>query len=717
MTTRNQVKTRYSRFHNKASNWGDDEVIELNEPTVHKTKLSQRRKEVTETISSEATTPNKKNIKKRKDKSNEIEILDLSNLKGLKKTTTSVSSFKNKRTNSKVVVRDQSNTKKQAMNKSMGKSNVSNMRKNIGINVNKKEKKVASITLDESEKEENEDTEDEIQITSTENHPQKKNNKKNYPNKKIISKTPVRTHRRRKNVLTMPKKKKAVKRYAPPHKTNTVNQYDLSSSSSDEGGIEETQDLPRNISLKNNKKNNEKVNTGFFSSRKASQNQKNQKIIELSSPKAKSSVKIVKEKVPSFLGKKRKNEKNVKSRTPNKANIRRNKSPIEIVNKIPIEINSSPIKVRAGKSSRTPVKNMSKKLNNIASVNTGIKEYVTPELAVLNQLIVEFGFEKVLDSLCKAKLNTKNKLDSCIQGLRDSCSNEKLPLFLIKMMFNYFDAKYEEKDKDGEKEEEEKIVEKIAISDKDKEKDKEKDSKIKNKKSLSVLKSSSTENTNTINNEVNEVNEINEIPAEKTSNKSPIKSAVKNKNNNINTISNKINISEEPMVIEDLPGTSIHITEEEPIPVNVSSKKEKKIVPSVVPVSDKKKGEKNEKVQKSPIKIQNEEVKKEKKNMSIGSHYNKGDDGCVYKYQVNRLDGQGNAIFKCYDDRCSSEGIYDLDSRLFTVTKKHSLKHQDHDYISSYEKNEDNVFKEMLTLNKNDAQVFKEGNERTVKIY
>ena len=174
MTTRNQVKTRYSRFHNKASNWGDDEVIELNEPTVHKTKLSQRRKEVTETISSEATTPNKKNIKKRKDKSNEIEILDLSNLKGLKKTTTSVSSFKNKRTNSKVVVRDQSNTKKQAMNKSMGKSNVSNMRKNIGINVNKKEKKVASITLDESEKEENEDTEDEIQITSTENHPQKK---------------------------------------------------------------------------------------------------------------------------------------------------------------------------------------------------------------------------------------------------------------------------------------------------------------------------------------------------------------------------------------------------------------------------------------------------------------------------------------------------------------------------------------------------------------
>ena len=35
----------------------------------------------------------------------------------------------------------------------------------------------------------------------------------------------------------------------------------------------------------------------------------------------------------------------------------------------------------------------------------------------------------------------------------------------------------------------------------------------------------------------------------------------------------------------------------------------------------------------------------------------------------------------------------------------------------NYDKSEDNVFKEMSNLNKNDAQVFKEGNERTVKIY
>jgi len=109
--------------------------------------------------------------------------------------------------------------------------------------------------------------------------------------------------------------------------------------------------------------------------------------------------------------------------------------------------------------------------------------------------------------------------------------------------------------------------------------------------------------------------------------------------------------------------------------------------------------------------------KKEKKNMSIGSHYYKDKDGMIYKYQVFKLDGKGNAIFKCYDDKCSSEGVYDLDSRIFHVTNKHSLKYNEHDYIINLDKNEDNVFKEMKNLEKNNAQVFKEGNERTVKIY
>ena len=76
--------------------------------------------------------------------------------------------------------------------------------------------------------------------------------------------------------------------------------------------------------------------------------------------------------------------------------------------------------------------------------------------------------------------------------------------------------------------------------------------------------------------------------------------------------------------------------------------------------------------------------------MSIGSHYHKNEeDGMLYKYQVYKLDGQGNAVFKCYDDKCASEGIYELDSRKFIVTVKHNLEHKEHDYVNNCDKNDD----------------------------
>ena len=139
--------------------------------------------------------------------------------------------------------------------------------------------------------------------------------------------------------------------------------------------------------------------------------------------------------------------------------------------------------------------------------------------------------------------------------------------------------------------------------------------------------------------------------------------------------------------------------------------------PKKLPKKFRKIPHRQKKKEKSPIKAKTEEVKKEKKNMSIGSHYHKDLDGLIYKYQVFKLDGQGNAVFKCYDDKCQSQGMYDLDSRKFSVTVGHNLKHQEHDYIIHYDKIEDNVFKEMINLNKNEAQVFKEGNDRSVKLY
>ena len=71
----------------------------------------------------------------------------------------------------------------------------------------------------------------------------------------------------------------------------------------------------------------------------------------------------------------------------------------------------------------------------------------TPELVLLNQLTNEYGLEKVIDTICKPKLNQKNKLDSCIQGLKDSCAKDKLPFLLIKMLYSYFDSKYDDSNK------------------------------------------------------------------------------------------------------------------------------------------------------------------------------------------------------------------------------------------------------------------------------
>ena len=650
MYAREHPKPRNSRL-----NKFNEEIIEIKEPINRKTKIYQKRKDIIENTSSEATTPNKKGIKKKKVDEELIEIVEQENKNRVR--------YPKRKESLKPTMREIKRREKEK-NKSVDK-----IRKN-SINMNNKNNKreKATINLNESDNEE----EEEINLNlnnlnaTVYRRPSKKSIRQTSRNK---SRTPDKKNKKKKSEINLPKNtiKKGRK------KDNELLQYDLTSS--DENDI------------------------GFLSSRKTSQSK-----IE----KSKSTVKSSKES-PYLLGKKRKTERSVKSKTPNKIN----KSQIKLVNKIPIEIKSSPIKMRAGKSSKTPVKNNSKKNKNMFPVDTSSissidsKNYVTPELAVLNQLIVEFGFEKVLDSLCKGKLNHKNKLDSCVEGLRSSCATEKLPLFLIKMLFSYFEKKEKEQDI---KENPEKPQEKLNVpelvqntNDKEKEKEKEKENEKEKEKekeiikpvTVSMLKSASTENTNTNNNELNELSE------------KPV--LLKDPSNMVQNIAS--------LIMEEQNSAPIHITEEEAtdtaqtLPSQKEKEKEKEKEKN--PQQEKE----NKRMDKSPLKMTKEETKKEKKNMSIGSHYHKDVDGLIYKYQVFKLDGKGNALFKCYDNKCSSQGIYDLDSRKFGVNTKHSLKHQEHDYIINYDKSEDNVFKEMSNLNKNDAQVFKEGNERTVKIY
>jgi len=124
-----------------------------------------------------------------------------------------------------------------------------------------------------------------------------------------------------------------------------------------------------------------------------------------------------------------------------------------------------------------------------------------------------------------------------IQGLKESNSNEKLPLFLIRMLFSYFNNKIENKD----------VIDNIRITD-DKDKKKEKEN---NKKLINVLKSLSTDNNT--NNEIN-------IVAENQISKSPTKSSTYSKTNK----KNANNIEAVPMDLDDQMVNAIHLTEDEP---------------------------------------------------------------------------------------------------------------------------------------------------------
>ena len=111
-----------------------------------------------------------------------------------------------------------------------------------------------------------------------------------------------------------------------------------------------------------------------------------------------------------------------------------------------------------------------------------------------------------------------------------------------------------------------------------------------------------------------------------------------------------------------------------------------------------------------------EESKSSEKKKSIGSHYHKDKEGNIYKYQVCNLDGKGNVIFKCYDDKCFAIGIYEINSMKFSVAKTHNLKNEQHDYIIS--KNDDeNIFKQLSKDNNTNVQLFKEDGEKVIKYY
>jgi hypothetical protein len=509
--------------------------------------------------------------------------------------------------------------------------------KNPIIKGKKNQKKESSISLDESEN----DNENEIKVTTEvkiSSQIQKKGTSK-PPKKKSINTT--------KDIMNDPEKKNKMNEKKNGKKNEIdeeVMQCELSSESENEN-IKEVNSNSRpnkrknnnNKNKRNNKMSSDDYDSGYFSSRKTSQKKK--KINENKELKSRSTIKLslrdnsMKSKASNFLGKKRKIDQKSEESDPI----------------VKVKYPKAPSQMKAGKQkSKTPLKNNPKKNNknnhNDLSMSkmdideqNGDKKYAIPELALLNQLITEYGFERVLDSFCKSTLNKKNKLDLCLQGLKNSCSNERLPFLLIKMLFSYFDDKYE-----------------VSYR----------------KRSTSSIK----------------------------------KNNLKNISDNSNESQNNKNNSDYSLMDNCEDASPNEVKEEGAQDIKDKNKKSKCLDNN----NNNNKGVKNKK---------GDEKKGEKKMMSIGSHYNKSEDGKVYKYQIVSLDGKGNALFKCYDDKCSGTGNYNIETKEFSITKDHSLTHAEHDYIINSEKDGDKVFKDLIDNDKSDAQVFKENGERIVKIY
>ena len=676
MSTKFQVKPKCPIIPRK-SNEDDEDIIEIEEiPSPNQVKASQKYKEKTENSSSESTT--NKNAKNTKIDENElIEIMDVEIpdfSKPVKKKASAPA--QGQKNNVNKIENENEKKRDKKLIKSVSKIGPKEKKRNA---IGKKGEKITNITLNESDNENNENiiqSTTEVKIASQKGKNARTPDKKNknsinkYPNRKNTSKTPNKrntsntqnkkiinkskenadNHNRKNKNIEKLKNKKNEK-----NEKEDIIQCQLSEESEDgdnqkKNSKNKIQKVKKSNKKANTSKDKEKdnYNSGYLSSRKTSlKKQKNSN--ENENLKSKSTIKVnlkngaMKEKINNLLGRKRKQPDNQieKLKTSNKKS---NKSETTIVKKYPKQKNKDE-KIK----SKTPFKNISKK--NIQTYNSKMdiddnkpkKKCATPELAVLNHLILEYGFEKVLDSLCKPKLDPKNKMDSCLQGLKDSCSNEKLPFLLVKMLFSYFQSKFNDKAKKPTK-----------------------------KRSTSVKKSN----------------------------------CIKNIIDNFDKSDSKLN-NDTKSIFSMLD----HVENVTPIQIEEDEKEKNK-------ENEKKSEEKDKnKTVKKPIKEETKNEKKDKKVMSIGSHYQKTEGGEIYKYQVSVLDGKGNAIFKCYDDKCSGMAIYELDSRNFTETKKHNLKHSEHEYIMNYDKNGDVVFKDLIESEKSNAQVFKENGERTVKFY
>ena len=112
----------------------------------------------------------------------------------------------------------------------------------------------------------------------------------------------------------------------------------------------------------------------------------------------------------------------------------------------------------------------------------------------------------------------------------------------------------------------------------------------------------------------------------------------------------------------------------------------------------------------------NNNTQNKKNTLGLECHFNKNEDGNVYKYKIVYLLG-GLAIFKCDDDACNGDAIFDLDKKVFNIGQKHTKEYSEHKFVKNGILDNSIIYNEMNSNKYQDAQILFEGYNKIVRFY
>ena len=102
--------------------------------------------------------------------------------------------------------------------------------------------------------------------------------------------------------------------------------------------------------------------------------------------------------------------------------------------------------------------------------------------------------------------------------------------------------------------------------------------------------------------------------------------------------------------------------------------------------------------------------------MKLECHYNRDEEGNIYKYKIMYLLGN-LAVFKCFDDKCNGDAIFDLDQRKFKVEQKHNKKYYEHNFVINGKIDNDIIYNQMNNNKSMEAQILLKDNSEIVRFY